>query len=503
MNYYCWPNYFLINIFPPHHAFFCTLLHSPLANRLLATSLLNQNHIPIDLIMTTLFGTMIHLIRLLNMLIYSITFLMVIGTYCQTADDLMWNYLNYVSSNYFICHSGDLTEKSCITNMYEYNGRTDSITLAYFLISEPDDRLYTQLYLTWLDHILNDISNNFNSCSSTQCSDGEYAAFRNFNHFIMQVTGSFSTEQLKQYVKDIIVQLPARTAFVILNCSPSFPYYNPELILDARRSAGFETNNVMIHLNHEQPGSDPSDPTVHSNHCYGDFTRLRELYSQFNLVIRNYYYEPFGSTALYLPLGPSFFHLVTALEHDPEYVLLHSSQRSVQCYFMGRSSYPQSGAHQVERTEIVDLYARNKFPCQYEYFPIDGVNYLQYQKEMRLAVFAPAPAGNSYETFRLYEALELGCIPIIVGPGNEKSNYLLSKDWMDYPGPVLGSWSELAQFMNGYFPTDPDEALSWQQMQELDNLQERVIAWYLSFKEKKRFQLQAEITRVLTSQTQR
>eukprot|EP01036_Dinobryon_divergens_P029818 gene29818-38972_t len=312
----------------------------------------------------------------------------------------------------------------------------------------------------------------------------------------MQVTGVFSSsDELKQYVKNIIAQLPANTAFVMINCSPSFPYYNPELILEARRTAGFGSNNVLIHLNHEQPGSDYRDPAQHSNHCYGDPARLLELYSQFNLVIRNYYYEPFDSSALYLPLGPTYLQFLKMLLDKPEYALLRSSERKVQCFFLGRSTYPHSGAHQVERAEIVQLHSQGRFPCQYSE---EGINYYNYQMEMRGAVFAPAPAGNSYETFRLYEALELGCIPIIVVPGVKHSNYLLYKDWVDYPGPVLGSWSELEEFMREQYP--PDGTLSWERKQELDSLQERVMTWYSSFKQKRGTELGAAIRRVLHGQ---
>ena len=446
------------------------------------------------------FNSMNHLLHILDVLkqfIFSVIFFMAIVAYSQSAENVMTDYLVSVNSKFFICHaSGDATEKSCIANLHEYNTDIiDSMTLAYFLIFDPDDKVYMLFYLTWLDHILNE---NMSSALNTQCPDKKSSTTRNFNHFIIQFTGEYpSSVELKQHIKDIIVQLPVNTAFVIINCSPSFPYYNPELILEARRLAGFGSNNVLIHLNHEQPGSDSRDPAHHSNHCYGDSARLSELYAQFNLVIRNYYYEPFDNSTLYLPLGPTFLQLLNKLLEYPEYALLRSSERNVQCYFMGRSSYPHSGAHQVERAEIVQLHSQGKFPCRYEYFEADGINYYEYQKDMRGAVFAPAPAGNTYETFRLYEALELGCIPIIMVPGKQDSNYLLYKDWVDYPGPVLQSWSELEQFMREQYPTSTDGTLSWEQQQELDSLQERVMAWYISFKQKKGTELGAAIRKVL------
>ena len=43
--------------------------------------------------------------------------------------------------------------------------------------------------------------------------------------------------------------------------------------------------------------------------------------------------------------------------------------------------------------------------------------------------FCPCPAGNSIETFRFYEALEFGCIPVIVVDPNDEEELLSFAMW--------------------------------------------------------------------------
>lgn len=75
-----------------------------------------------------------------------------------------------------------------------------------------------------------------------------------------------------------------------------------------------------------------------------------------------------------------------------------------------------------------------------------GMDFEAYFKNMSSAVLAPAPAGpKSVDSFRLYEALESGCIPIADG---RTSDTEMSEHWnMVFNGPVefpvVDSWDEL------------------------------------------------------------
>ena len=104
-----------------------------------------------------------------------------------------------------------------------------------------------------------------------------------------------------------------------------------------------------------------------------------------------------------------------------------------------------------------------------------GYNVGLYSAIMEDSIFAPCPAGNSPETIRLYDALELGCIPISLS-----HEFLLSKDALALIGPVpfpmLNSWAELPEFL-GRAKSDalsnPDAILE---------LQKKCIYWWESYK---------------------
>ena len=79
------------------------------------------------------------------------------------------------------------------------------------------------------------------------------------------------------------------------------------------------------------------------------------------------------------------------------------------------------------------------------------------------------------ETIRLYDALELGCIPVSLS-----HEFLNSKDALgmigSVPFPILDSWDQLPQFleqMKAKALSNPDEIL---------NLQQSCIDWWNNFK---------------------
>lgn len=81
-------------------------------------------------------------------------------------------------------------------------------------------------------------------------------------------------------------------------------------------------------------------------------------------------------------------------------------------------------------------------------------------------VFAPCPMGNAVmETWRFYESLEAGCIPIIE-----------ARPWMHYherllgphPVPAVYGWSQAARFMKA-LSKDPDR---------LQALQQSIVNWW-------------------------
>jgi hypothetical protein len=104
-----------------------------------------------------------------------------------------------------------------------------------------------------------------------------------------------------------------------------------------------------------------------------------------------------------------------------------------------------------------------------------GLNISLYSATMESSVFAPCPAGNSPETIRLYDALELGCIPVSL-----KHEFIFSDQALSEFGPppfaFLNSWDELPKFleeMRGRLISDVDEIQDWQT---------KCLFWWTNFK---------------------
>jgi hypothetical protein len=62
-------------------------------------------------------------------------------------------------------------------------------------------------------------------------------------------------------------------------------------------------------------------------------------------------------------------------------------------------------------------------------------------------IFVPCPGGQNPETYRLYEALECGCIPIVVREGGEKESLYMKMLMENLQILPVTSWSEAAVLM--------------------------------------------------------
>jgi len=199
-------------------------------------------------------------------------------------------------------------------------------------------------------------------------------------------------------------------------------------------------------------------------------------YAECDLVVRNYYFPSIinnsevGKKILWAPNG-----FRTGVGPRDKSILKKSSQRQSLAAFLGWLN--NAASYNNERASFAgpaaacgeDLYVMpsNGFA--------GGYNVGLYSAIMEDSIFAPCPSGNNPETIRLYDALELGCIPISLS-----HDFLISKDALASLGPVpfplLRSWSELPQFlmeMKAKAISNPVEIL---------NLQQRCIIWWSNFK---------------------
>ena len=91
----------------------------------------------------------------------------------------------------------------------------------------------------------------------------------------------------------------------------------------------------------------------------------------------------------------------------------------------------------------------------------------EYAKILLESAFAPCPRGRALDTFRIYEALEAGAIPIIELANGYARDHL-PPDYMDSPMIFIESWSEVPEKMASLF-SDPSA---------INAKQKAVQAWY-------------------------
>eukprot|EP01038_Epipyxis_sp_PR26KG_P005020 gene5020-7008_t len=274
-------------------------------------------------------------------------------------------------------------------------------------------------------------------------------------------------------------------------------------LVNAKKYLGL-VPSVVFHVNHEKPwnfGQLTEENEVLANTAFDiTFHSQEELikeYQSYPLILRNYYYSPLhspsGGRSLYVPVFVPHFGNIIGNSSSSIFARksIKSSERNSYCYFKGRIDYSSSNITvedkrnnlfpEIERKELLKLLQHSKSgkKCIVTPLNIDTVNpksfamiYTDYMEQLVETIFALCPGGNNRETFRHYEALELGAIPIMIQPQNlpSESDFLNHELWKDYPGPILKSWIELETYLNSMTPSKVDE------------LQSKVVKWYENFK---------------------
>eukprot|EP01039_Chlorochromonas_danica_P006933 gene6933-7671_t len=256
---------------------------------------------------------------------------------------------------------------------------------------------------------------------------------------------------------------------------------------------------AIFHLNHERPWCNNSLDNL--DYVYNDINHLITAYQQYDLVFRNYYYYPLLSTSHYVPVGfPHTQYLLGDYSMNKTiqpWIKQKLSNRSKLCYFKGRIDYnvgtrqvtlDDDEEHMIDRQRLYQLATSSSGsgsgyigPCQVNsYDPMNVTNqsgkrkYEDYIWEMKDVAFALCPIGNNPETFRIYEALEVGAVPILVRSQHVERDFLNHPLWQDYPGPILTSWEELPTFFANLTLSDADD------------LQVTLQVWYKTFQQQQR-----------------
>jgi hypothetical protein len=209
------------------------------------------------------------------------------------------------------------------------------------------------------------------------------------------------------------------------------------------------------------------------------------FYGHADYVIRHYHFPhivrpapPVGEApVLWVPNGYR-----DGVGPKPRGALLPASDRATFSFFAGMVS----GESAPARRAMIDVIQTRQLPCAL--FGTrgfgGGFSPTEYAGRLENSVFGLVPMGNSVETIRLYDCLELGTIPVML-----KADFLAAADGLDgVPFPVLDRWEDLEPLFRPLVDrADPAVRA------RLDAWQRDIVNWWSLVKERKA----AEIARLV------
>jgi len=128
--------------------------------------------------------------------------------------------------------------------------------------------------------------------------------------------------------------------------------------------------------------------------------------------------------------------------------------------------------HGSSRYDLLDKHKRiipNFINLTEDFSGKKSMNTDDYYKILNNSIFAPIPHGYFHpETYRLYEALEAGCIPIIENPFKFFDDFLPNN-----PIPSVNSWEDSSIIIKKYLENKT----------ELEDLEKKIQGWWIQHKE--------------------
>lgn len=105
-------------------------------------------------------------------------------------------------------------------------------------------------------------------------------------------------------------------------------------------------------------------------------------------------------------------------------------------------------------------------------FGAEAMEYGQYLRQLARTRIAPCPSGiESPDNFRLYEALEAGCLPVVdaFSTNNQTLGFWRYLFGDDIPFPIVGYWDELIKLMPELlkdYPRNANRCFAWWQQRK-------------------------------------
>lgn len=207
------------------------------------------------------------------------------------------------------------------------------------------------------------------------------------------------------------------------------------------------------------------------------------FYAHADLVLRNYWFDAIMADprVLWVPNG-------FAIGVGPATRQLPASQRRSAGYFAGALGMRALSGERAAMKAAVEQ-AQLPFRLHWTATSRDRLGAMAYAAALGDARFALVPGGNSPETIRLYDALELGAIPIMLA-----SRFARHEEALGLIGPppilLINDWADLTELYRRHQARGPDA---------LDALQDEVMRWWDAFKRAVRDRVATRIAKVLTA----
>ena len=177
--------------------------------------------------------------------------------------------------------------------------------------------------------------------------------------------------------------------------------------------------------------------------------------------------------ANHYPKKTKFFTLGYAREFNKAVKMMYRKWESRQ-YLSGFAGQVQNG----DRQSMFDHLSKTPRWTNYKTQSFgSGMNQKDYAAFLCNIKFAPCPQGNvMVETFRMAEALEAGCIPIVkkTSPIHQCDEYWLSIFGEQVPFPVINDWSIVPDMIQYYYehPTEllklANDSFAWWHKHKID-----------------------------------
>lgn len=159
-------------------------------------------------------------------------------------------------------------------------------------------------------------------------------------------------------------------------------------------------------------------------------------------------------------------------EEEPELLReIGLQDRTLNFFFAGQVTHPirEQCVEQLKKVPNGRLVETKGFG--------QGIEYREYLENMARAKFVPCPSGpETADTFRLFEALEAGCVPI--GDGGNYWPFLFGEE---VPFPIVSDWSVLPSLMPELlrgWPQSSNRVYGWWQLYKrrlADKLEDQII----------------------------